>query len=527
MRLNRLLYASISLVALVGAARAATVTGTVTGPDGKGFRAAFVQAQNLKTKITRSVLSQNDGSYRIKDLPAGDYEVRIKAAGYENAETSKVTLAGDASATKAFALKRGKVSWADLSFEQARKLLPDEKGKSVLWGSCFACHGYETRMYGRGFGLSDFQDRVTYMMTTMHYFLAGRVSEQDQKDVANYMNDMFGKDSKLAKSPEDMPKYAEVAHAPWSDEALKIVYTEYEMPTPSSMPWSAVEDKDGKFWIPMYGAANRIARLDAETAQVEEFTTPHEGTAAIHSAYPAPDGSVWFTQQGSNKVGRWDPKTKQIKEYQDAYIPGKEGTTAGGSKHTLRVLPNGEVWSTGGPLSKFDPKTEKFTGYSEVPSVYGIAYDQKGKVWFAEYTPTGIIGMADPQTDKIEKYAPPTRGARARRIVIDDKGVVWFAEFAVGKVGQYDPVAKSFQEWQLPGSAPTPYAFEVDAKGFVWYSSEHQDVIGRLEPTSGKIIEYPLPYSENTMREFFKDHQGRMWYGTPANNRVGYFTLDE
>ena len=52
-------------------------------------------------------------------------------------------------------------------------------------------------------------------------------------------------------------------------------------------------------------------------------------------------------------------------------------------------------------------------------------------------------------------------------------------------------------------------------------------MIGRLEPTSGKIIEYPLPYSENTMREFFKDHQGRMWYGTPANNRVGYFTLDE
>ena len=527
MRFTRFLSSTISVLALTCAAQAATITGSVTGPDGKPFRAAFVQAQNTKTKVTTSVLSQNDGNYHIKNLPAGDYEVRIKAPGYQNDQTSNLTIKDDAAGSKSFVLKKGKVSWADLSFQQARVLLPEAPGKSTLYNSCFACHGFETRMYGRGFGLSDYQDRVSYMMTTMHYFLAGRVSEQEQKDVANFMNDMFGKDSKLPKSPEDMPKYGEIVHAPWSDEALKIVYTEYEMPTPSSMPWSAVEDKDGKFWIPMYGAANRIARLDSVTAQVEEFTTPHEGTAAIHSAYPAPDGSVWFTQQGSNKVGRWDPKTKKISEYQDAYLPGKEGTTAGGSKHTLRVLPNGEVWSTGSPLTRFDPKTEKFTSFDEVPSVYGIAYDQKGKVWFAEYTPQGIIGIADPQTSKVEKYAPPTRGARARRIVVDDKGVVWFAEFAVGKVGKYDPVAKSFQEWQLPGSAPTPYAFEVDPKGFVWYSSEHQDVIGRLDPNSGKIIEYPLPYSENTMREFFKDHQGRMWYGTPANNRVGYFTLDE
>ena len=79
----------------------------------------------------------------------------------------------------------------------------------------------------------------------------------------------------------------------------------------------------------------------------------------------------------------------------------------------------------------------------------------------------------------------------------------------------------------MPGAEPTPYAFEVDAKGDVWYSSEHQDVLGRLDPRSGKVVEFPLPYAENTMREFFKDSKGHMWYGTPANNKVGYFYLDE
>ena len=42
---------------------------------------------------------------------------------------------------------------------------------------------------------------------------------------------------------------------------------------------------------------------------------------------------------------------------------------------------------------------------------------------------------------------------------------------------------------------------------------------------TGHVTEYPLPQSENTMREFFTDLKGRMWFGSPANNKVGYFTL--
>jgi len=59
----------------------------------------------------------------------------------------------------------------------------------------------------------------------------------------------------------------------------------------------------------------------------------------------------------------------------------------------------------------------------------------------------------------------------------------------------------------------------------IWYSSMMMNVVGCLDPKTGKIVEYPIPYSENTMREFFFDSQGRMWFGSPANNKIGYFTL--
>ena len=72
------------------------------------------------------------------------------------------------------------------------------------------------------------------------------------------------------------------------------------------------EDKDGKYWAAYYGRANKIARLNPTTGDMQEFPVPNMGTAAIHSAVPAPDGSVWLTEQGSNKLGKWDSKTQQI-----------------------------------------------------------------------------------------------------------------------------------------------------------------------------------------------------------------------
>lgn len=526
-KLTGLLGLSVSFFGLASIAQAASIAGSVKGPDGSPFRGAFVAAQNLKTKISVTVLTQTNGRFTIRNLPAGDYEVRVKSVGYTNNEASRIALAGDQTGSKDFALAKGKVSWADLSYYQERQLLPEGPGKAQLFNYCHACHGTQSRMVGKGHEREGWESLVTYMTGSFKYFLGGRVTEQDEKEIADYLTATFGKDSNLPKSPEDLPKYQQTVHAPFSDEALKIVYTEYEMPSASSFPWSAVEDKDGKYWIPFYGNANRIARLDAETGAVEEFKTPSDETASIHSAQPAPDGSVYFTMQAQNKIGRWDPVTRKITEYQDPYETGKEGTMAGGSKHTLRVLPNGEVWSTGGPMTKFDPKTETFTKIPAIPSVYGIAGDKTGKVWFAEYTPNGVIGFADAKTLEVKRFSPPTKNARARRIQAFDDGSVWFAEFAAGKIGKFDSKTESFQEWQLPGPMPTPYAFHIDANGMAWYSSESQDVIGRLDPVSGRVVEFPLPYAENTMREFFIDSKGRMWYGTPANNRVGYFYLDQ
>jgi virginiamycin B lyase len=315
----------------------------------------------------------------------------------------------------------------------------------------------------------------------------------------------------LPKSPADLPAYAGTVFKP-SDEALNIVYVDYDMPGPSRFPWTSHGDKDGFRWTPEYGQANKVMRFNPQTNEMKEFPVPNLGPALIHSAVPAPDGSVWVTEAGAKKLGRWDPKTQKFTEYQDDW-----------RKHTIQVAPDGRIWSTGG-LTVFDPKTEKFTHIKEVTTAYGIALDKQGTVWATEMTMTGFLDKVDPKTLKVTKYIPPTRG-KPRRIQIDEDGMIWFCVFEDGKIDRFDPKTETFKEFPLPNAKSHPYALGIGTDKALWYSSESRDVLGRLDPQTGKVIEYPMPYADNGMRDFFLDKEGRFWYGTPPNNKVGYFYI--
>jgi virginiamycin B lyase len=502
----------------------ATLSGTVKGPDGAPLEGAFVQVQNTKTKISFFVLSNHEGQYRVEKLPEGEYRVQVKATGLRGDPKSGVALAADQSVAVDFELATGMVRWNELSIEQAKKLWPEDKAKQIIFTKCFICHGFQTRMASVRRDLDGWKDRVQFMREAMHFSLSYRITDQDAADVAAYLNKLYGEDSVFPKSPVDVPGYKETVR-PFTSEAMKIAYVEYDMPGPSRMPFSAAPAKDGSIWIPNFGIGNKITRLNPKTAEMQDFSVPNEGTAAVHSAIAAPDGSVWLTEQASDKLGRWDPTTQKITEYQDTYLPGMEGREDGGSRHTVRIDSKGMVWSSGYPLTRFDPETGKYYDFPEAAHTYSLAFDKDENVWFTN-PGTGQIGKVDAKTLKVKQWMPPTLNTYERRIAIDTDGTVWFGEFQKGKIGRFDPKTEAFKEYDVPGGVDAfPYAIGIGADHSIWYSSYYLDVIGRLDPKTGKIIEYPFPHSENTIREFFPDSDGRMWYGSPSNNKVGYFYL--
>ena len=494
----------------------AEVSGTIKGPDGAPFEGAFVQARNAKSKMTVNVLSRKDGHYRIPNLAAGDYEIRIRALGYQAQPRTGVSLTADQKVSFEFELKKGQIHWTEISLYQADQLLPAGKGKGALFtpqpgqptATCAACHGIQTRIASTVRDEAGWRDRVEYMRITMRV----RINDQEAGDIASYLNSVFGEDSTLPKSPADLPGYEKVAQS-FGDNAMNIVYVEYEVG--GKFPWSAVPDKKGNVWIPYNGPVNKIARLDPKTGKLDDFPVSSPDVLRIHSAVPAADGTVWFSEQFKNKIGRLDPETKQVTEYE---------SPSAGSTHTIRVDSKGMVWSTGNPLNRFDPETHKFTPFhADDGSFYGITIDKDDNVWAGGLRDDGKLYRVNSKGE-LKSWVPPTKG-EPRRVQVTSDGSVWFGEYFSGKIAHFDPKTETFKEYQLPGARPSPYALGVDKNDKIWYASYYMDQLGCLDPKTGNVTVYPYPHSENTLREFFPDDLGRLWYGSPSNDRVGYFYL--
>ena len=209
-------------------------------------------------------------------------------------------------------------------------------------------------------------------------------------------------------------------------------------------------------------------------------------------------------------------------------LPDPRGPQGGGARsHTAAVDHDGNIWVSGRPLKKLDAKTGRYTFYNqEAPDCYGIAVDQKGNVWFAQFNARDHqnIGVVDAKTKKITLYTPPA-GVSPRRLKVNSKGMVWIGDYFGGSLTRFDPATQEFKMFKLPGPMPTPYGMEVDLNDNVWYASMYTDVMGRLDPKTGKVTEYPSPYGERGTRDMVVDAKGRLWYGAQPYFKAGYVRL--
>jgi virginiamycin B lyase len=521
----RRIHALLTLGTLaVVTASAASITGTVKGPDGKPFTAAFVTAENTQNKMTVTVLSDQQGRYRINNLPAAMYTVQVTHVGYKADPHTGVRLAADGKASFDFAFQTAPVKWSDLNTYQGEQLLPktDKHDLSKNYGDQFftscmiSCHSYQKRMATATRNLQGWTASVKYMRDVIIGGEGGgNFSDARVDDFAQFMTALFGPDS--PKGP-DREAYEKLVR-PVDPRALNIVYVEYDFqPNKGQGPWSAVEDKDGMLWIPYYGRGNQVVRLNPNTAELTRFPLPFNETAGIHSAVPAADGSVWFTEAALGRLGRLDPKTGKIEEFQNPDENGKKNGT-----HTVRIDADGNAWSSGGPMiSMLNPTTKQWKHF-DLGNTYGNVIGHNGDEWFTSFRNDGPIGRVS-KDGVLSKFYPPTKG-KPQRLQVDENNIVWFTERYGGKIGRFDPETETFKEYTLPGPSPSPYAIYIDKDHMIWYSSHEQDTLNRLDPKTGDVIEYPYPHSEVSMREMFMDHTGRIWYASSVNNKVGYWYL--
>ena len=194
-------------------------------------------------------------------------------------------------------------------------------------------------------------------------------------------------------------------------------------------------------------------------ASIKEWPLPTPGSRP-HDPARGKDGSIWYSGQLANLIGRLDPKTGQFKEY-----PIKRAQTA---PHGLVEDKDGNVWFTGnfrGLIGKLDPKTGEVTEYKlpdpAAKDPHTLVFDHDGILWFSVQQ-ANIVGRLDPKTGDIKLVTSPTPKSRPYGLAVNSKNVVYFVEFGAPKVATIDNDMK-ITEYPLPQSNARPRRLAIDA----------------------------------------------------------------
>jgi virginiamycin B lyase len=188
--------------------------------------------------------------------------------------------------------------------------------------------------------------------------------------------------------------------------------TEFKMPDPAAKdPHSAVFDAKGTLWFTMQ-LSNRVGRLDPATGEIRivEMTAPKSRPYGIKIS--PDDGAPWFACNGRPCIVRIDPATMALTEVK---LPGETTTV-----RRLAFDRDGTIWyvnSGGGRLGRYSPKTGEIKEWNS-PSgpkshPYAIAV-VNGIVWYNESAqrPDTLVRF-DPRTETFQSWAIPSGGVHA------------------------------------------------------------------------------------------------------------------
>jgi virginiamycin B lyase len=155
-------------------------------------------------------------------------------------------------------------------------------------------------------------------------------------------------------------------------------------------------------YFPPKAKSNAPTISGSVQANFKEFKLPTR--AFPHDPYAAADGSIWYSGQLGNVLGRVDLKTGQVKDYP---LPSSSGP------HGLMGDKDGNIWFTGnfaGYVGKLDPKTGQVTQY-KTPTArdpHSLIFDQDGILWFTAQG-ANQVGRIDPKTGEVKMVQVPTR----------------------------------------------------------------------------------------------------------------------
>jgi streptogramin lyase/mono/diheme cytochrome c family protein len=354
-----------------------------------------------------------------------------------------------------------------------------------------------------------------------------RVSKQQEEDIIKYLTANFGPGSKRRDLKPDPLVRDEDALS----QAVFVQYeTPPASGPPFAMigPYGGPPSRSlHSAWVSVanpgivYMSGNRSNSIVAVDTKNIDFATrtkewridnPQNIETQPHGLFDRPDGNVWFVELTGDRVDELNPKTGKIERYK---IP-----TEGGGPHSIWPDSKGNFFYTyfaaSGKIGRFDSKTKQVKEYDVQKDLsgYGIVTDKKDRAWAVSLNSAVILGY-DPTTDKWTTYPIPVA---ARRVAIDNKGMVWAAGYFGNNIIMLDPDTKKVTEYKMPLRYGNPYDLWPDQDNNIWIENAVYNSLVKFDQNTKKFTYFPFPELGAHTPKLDRDKEGTFWFtlGRPS-----------
>jgi virginiamycin B lyase len=298
---------------------------------------------------------------------------------------------------------------------------------------------------------------------------------------------------------------------------VTVTFREWVVPTLGQRSRDPLQTKDGTIW--WNGQfISLVGRLNPGTGEMKEYELPR--ASRPHSIVDDAAGNIWYMGNGNGTIGKLVPATGQITEF-------KMPDPAARDPHTGIFDKNGTLYFTlqqSNMLGRLVPATGeiKLVTLSTPRSLpYGLKQDSKGTIWVA-YNGTNKIGSMDPVTMEVREFPTP-EGSTSRRLAITSDDMIWYVNSALGRLGRLNPKTGEIKEWASPsGPQSHPYAIEV-IDDVIWYNESNQrpDALVRFDPKTEKFQSWAIPSGVGIIRHMRKTPDGNLAIHQSSTNRIG------
>ena len=525
------LLASLALTGLAKAQTGSALTGSVTSQEEGAMEGVLVSAKRAGSTMTITVVSNAQGQFSFPQdrLEPGMYSLTIRAVGYELPSRGPMQVEVEVAAQRTAVLDLNLVKTKNLAHQLSNgewlQSFPGTETRKEALYRCVSCHTLE-RVANSLHEAAEMAQVVQRMGT----WAQGSMPTHPQPQLGRSIGAPRPGETALGQYISTINLSAGERSYPLKTDprprgkATRVIITEYDLPRSIAMPHDVQMDSRGMVWYSDFGS-QYVGRLDPKTGKAIEYPIPvmkpGAPTGSLDMRFDR-DGMVWIGSMMQGSLVKFDPKAEKFQSW------GAPDFLKRNDARIAMVMPeqthlDGKVWIGAEDEYQVDVATGQWTKIDylkmQPPGArdhgsYGVAADSRNNFYGLEVNADFIIRV-DGKTLIPTYYQTPTANSGPRRGHFDNQDRLWFAENRGQNIGMFDAKAEKFQEWKVPTPYAMPYDAIFDNSTYAWTGGMGNDHVSRLNVKTGEVVDYLLPSKTNIRRvDVDKSvNPSRLWVG--------------